>query len=188
MQNLILFSRRPDWRDYSSSLLIDANKRWHCAVGCLLYFKLVAVHMMILLSLSELSVDTMVSDLQSTVSGRVLKCLHTLKKRFVAGGSSNSRVDERHRVKVCSNMCGILVDFSDEKCYIGSAVWHDNWRWRKLFWEIHETFSFTILLIWLSDWCKCVLPGIDLYNGKNARRHIFIMRRTGKWCKAYSLK
>lgn len=78
--------------------------------------------MMILLSLSELSVDAMVADLQSTVGGRVLKCLHTLKKRFVAGGSSNSRVDERQPVTVCSNLYGILVDFSDEKCYIGSAV------------------------------------------------------------------
>lgn len=49
---------------------------------------------MILLSLSELSVDTMVSDLQSTPSGRVLKYLHTLKKRFVADGSSSSSVDD----------------------------------------------------------------------------------------------
>lgn len=39
--------------------------------------------MMILLSLSESSVDAMVADLQSTVGGRVLKCLHTLKKRFL---------------------------------------------------------------------------------------------------------
>lgn len=34
---------------------------------------LVSVHMMILLSLSELIVDIMVSDLQSTVSGSVFK-------------------------------------------------------------------------------------------------------------------
>lgn len=37
----------------------------------MLYYKLVAVHMMILLSLSEVNVDTMISDLQSTASGRV---------------------------------------------------------------------------------------------------------------------
>lgn len=48
--------------------------------------------------------------------------LHTLKKRFVVGGSSNLRVDERHRVKVWSSVFGISVDFRDEKCYIGSAV------------------------------------------------------------------
>lgn len=151
-------------------------------------FKLVAAHVMILLSLSELSVDTLVSDVHRGVSGRGFRCLQTLKKRSVAGGSSNPRVKERIVWRFVSSVFGISVDFSDEKCCIGSAVRRDKWRWQKLFWENVKPFLLQYCWSGYAINANISLQVLTSASAQNVRWHIFEMRRTGKRCKAYSLK
>lgn len=78
--------------------------------------------MMILLSLSELSVDTMVSDLHSRVLSRIIVfTIGNGEKIVLLQADLLFHVWMEYR-KVCTNTFRIPVGFSDEKCCIGSAV------------------------------------------------------------------